>query len=312
MKNDKNEYSSNSILLWIAENFTPIDKIEQASTGVLYCEIINRIYPNSINMNKLNYGKSLSYDQILKNYKILQDAFKKNKIDKNFETNKLMKGRFQDNLEFLQWFRNHYNKQNPSNSNYPIFNFSDNISVSSIESKSTISNNLKKINSARNLNIKCSFLEINKASKKADELEYKEDGLFSNNLKSDIKKNQASNLKSMRKRKEEEYHLNYSSIMQEYENIALKYENENKEIKSSLQKTTNELDTLKANNNDLKKVIGIIQKERDFYYSKLRDIEILLNNDKLNKSLVDKILTSDNELEVVFNSNNTPELKIIK
>lgn len=82
MKNDKNEYSSNSILLWIAENFTPIDKIEQASTGVLYCEIINRIYPNSINMNKLNYGKSLSYDQILKNYKILQDAFKKIKLIK--------------------------------------------------------------------------------------------------------------------------------------------------------------------------------------------------------------------------------------
>jgi len=39
------------------------------------------------------------------NFKVLQDAFKKMNVDKIVPVEKLIKGKFQDNFEFLQWFK---------------------------------------------------------------------------------------------------------------------------------------------------------------------------------------------------------------
>merc|ERR1712062_456617 len=41
----------------------------------------------------------------IQNFKILQQAFKKMQVDKIIPLEKLSKGRFQDNFEFLQWFK---------------------------------------------------------------------------------------------------------------------------------------------------------------------------------------------------------------
>ena len=39
------------------------------------------------------------------NFKVLQQAFKKMDVDMIIPLDKLSKGRFQDNFEFLQWFK---------------------------------------------------------------------------------------------------------------------------------------------------------------------------------------------------------------
>ena len=43
--------------------------------------------------------------EYIQNFKILQTCFKKKSVDKIIPVEKLVKGRFQDNFEFLQWFK---------------------------------------------------------------------------------------------------------------------------------------------------------------------------------------------------------------
>ena len=47
------------------------------------------------------------YDYI-KNYKVLQNAFGKLKVSKVVPVDKLVRGKYQDNLEFMQWFKSFY------------------------------------------------------------------------------------------------------------------------------------------------------------------------------------------------------------
>ena len=53
-------------------------------------------------MSKLNWTAKQDYE-FLNNYKVLQDAFKKNHISKPIPVERLVKCKMQDNLEWLQW-----------------------------------------------------------------------------------------------------------------------------------------------------------------------------------------------------------------
>jgi hypothetical protein len=44
----------------------------------------------------------------IENFKILQSSFKKKGVDKVIPVERLVKGRFQDNFEFAQWFKKFY------------------------------------------------------------------------------------------------------------------------------------------------------------------------------------------------------------
>merc|ERR1719402_96510 len=62
------------------------------------------LFPGSIPMKKVKFDTKLEHEYI-NNFKILQAAFKKMNVDKIVPVDKLVKGRFQDNFEFLQWFK---------------------------------------------------------------------------------------------------------------------------------------------------------------------------------------------------------------
>jgi RP/EB family microtubule-associated protein len=102
----------NEILNWI--NYTyklNLVKIEQACTGAVYCQIIDSLHPKKVKMHKVNWRAKLEHEFIA-NFKILQQAFTECKISKNIEVEKLVKGKYQDNLEFLQWMKRYFdNKQ---------------------------------------------------------------------------------------------------------------------------------------------------------------------------------------------------------
>jgi RP/EB family microtubule-associated protein len=70
--------------------------------GVAFAQLIDAIHPGSINIFKLNLSTRYP-DDCLRNLKIVEDALKKLKIGQPFSFDKMARGRFQDNITFLQW-----------------------------------------------------------------------------------------------------------------------------------------------------------------------------------------------------------------
>merc|ERR1712226_1161915 len=62
------------------------------------------LYPGCIPVKRVKFKTKLEHEYI-SNFKLLQGAFKKMTVDKIVPVDKLVKGRFQDNFEFLQWFK---------------------------------------------------------------------------------------------------------------------------------------------------------------------------------------------------------------
>lgn len=100
--------SKGIIIDWINELLDlQITKIEQCATGAIYCQIIDAIYPGSFSMAKVKFGAKFDYE-FTENYKVLQNAFLKNGIKRHIDVDKLVKARYQDNLEFCQWIKRYF------------------------------------------------------------------------------------------------------------------------------------------------------------------------------------------------------------
>lgn len=81
-----------------------IQKIEELGSGAVYCQLFDVIYPKKIALSKVKWRAALTHD-FVHNYKLLQAAFDKTGHKKYIEVNKLIKCKYQDNLEFAQWFK---------------------------------------------------------------------------------------------------------------------------------------------------------------------------------------------------------------
>lgn len=97
--------SRHDMLAWVNDclqsNFA---KIEELCTGAAYCQFMDMLFPGSVPIKRIKFKTNLEHEYI-QNFKILQAAFKKMGVDKIVPIDKLVKGRFQDNFEFLQWFK---------------------------------------------------------------------------------------------------------------------------------------------------------------------------------------------------------------
>jgi len=97
--------SRHDMLSWINDsldaNYT---KIEDLCSGAAYCQFMDMLFLNSIPMKKVKWNTKLEHERI-ENFKILQSSFGKCSVDKTVPIEKLVKGRFQDNFEFVQWFK---------------------------------------------------------------------------------------------------------------------------------------------------------------------------------------------------------------
>lgn len=79
-------------------------KIEETASGAVACQLTDYIYPGSIPMSRVNWDARSDYE-FVQNYKLLQAAFKKKKIQRYVDVEKLIKAKYQDNLEFCQWLK---------------------------------------------------------------------------------------------------------------------------------------------------------------------------------------------------------------
>lgn len=85
---------------------TEISKVEECGKGAIYCQILDSIY-GDVPMSKVKFNVKAEYE-FLNNYKVLQGVFNRHKIDRQIPVEKLVKCRFQDNLEFLQYCKKHW------------------------------------------------------------------------------------------------------------------------------------------------------------------------------------------------------------
>lgn len=97
--------SRHEMLNWVNECLqSHYSKIEELCTGAAYCQFMDMLFPGSISLKKVKFKTVLEHEYI-QNFKLLQAAFKRVGADKHIPVDKLIKGRFQDNFEFLQWFK---------------------------------------------------------------------------------------------------------------------------------------------------------------------------------------------------------------
>ncbi|XP_023160352.2 microtubule-associated protein RP/EB family member 1 [Drosophila hydei] len=87
-------------------------KIEEMSSGVAYCQMMDMIFPNCINLKRVKMSAKLEHE-FFHNMKLFQGALTRLKLDKTVPLERLIKGRFQDNFEFLQWFKKFFDSQAP-------------------------------------------------------------------------------------------------------------------------------------------------------------------------------------------------------
>jgi RP/EB family microtubule-associated protein len=70
---------------------------------------MDALYPNSFPFSKVRWECKNEYE-FVENYKILQQAFDKNGVKRHIDVNKLIKAKYQDNLEFCQWLKAFFEK----------------------------------------------------------------------------------------------------------------------------------------------------------------------------------------------------------
>ncbi|XP_062323937.1 microtubule-associated protein RP/EB family member 3-like isoform X2 [Osmerus eperlanus] len=97
--------SRHDMLAWVNDSLQlTYTKIEQLCSGAAYCQFMDMLFPGCILLKKVKFQARLEHE-FIHNFKVLQASFKRMTIDKIIPVERLVKGKFQDNFEFIQWFK---------------------------------------------------------------------------------------------------------------------------------------------------------------------------------------------------------------
>ncbi|MCL4122699.1 UNVERIFIED_CONTAM: hypothetical protein GTU68_053629 [Idotea baltica] len=124
--------SRHDMLAWVNDclmsNYT---KVEDLCSGSAYCQFMDMLFPGCIIVKKIKFNTNLEHEYIA-NFKLLQGSFKKMNVDKIVPVDRLIKGKFQDNFEFLQWFKKFFDA-NYDGSEYDAYAARGNEGMGSLE-----------------------------------------------------------------------------------------------------------------------------------------------------------------------------------
>lgn len=102
---DAYRVSRKEILDWINKVLqTDLHKIEQLGTGAVLCQLFHAYFWEAVKLPQIKWG-ARSEHEFVSNFKVLQQAFKKQGLNKNIDIQKLVQCKYQDNLEFIQWLK---------------------------------------------------------------------------------------------------------------------------------------------------------------------------------------------------------------
>ncbi|KAL0820574.1 hypothetical protein ABMA28_006420 [Loxostege sticticalis] len=231
--------SRHDMLAWVNDclqsNFA---KIEELCTGAAYCQFMDMLFPGSVPMKRIKFKTNLEHEYI-QNFKILQAAFKKMGVDKVIPVDKLIKGRFQDNFEFLQWFKKFFDA-NYDGREYDAFDARGGVTIGSGACEPGVP--------------LCAAPPPPQARRRPPPTHHSGIGKANSTVRSPP--------------------VNLSRLNQ------------------SAKGDSKVLDELNHQVNELKATVDGLEKERDFYFGKLRDIEVICQEmeEQQNAPIVQKIL----------------------
>eukprot|EP00744_Colponema_vietnamica_P011444 GILI01016097.1.p1 GENE.GILI01016097.1~~GILI01016097.1.p1 ORF type:complete len:315 (-),score=122.67 GILI01016097.1:267-1124(-) len=241
----------NELLSWINSTFRlNLVKIEQVASGAVHCQIMDAIFPGKVPMHKVNWAAKHEYE-FVKNFKILQEVFDRCGISKHIDVEKLIKAKYQDNLEFLQWMKRYYDLHCGATAEYDAverrkgaaLEFTAGAPASAIARAVSSASVAAAPRSAAASSASASGRPASAAASKSSAAPAPMP------LKKRTDENVAPAAASSAPRK------------------AAEKENDSQRVQE-----------LMAQMADLKLTIDGLEKERDFYFGKLRDIEILCQN----------------------------------
>ena len=247
--------SRSELLQWVNTNFNQhISKIEELSTGAVFCQIFHNCMPGSLKISKVNFQAKHNYESI-SNFKLLQEAFIKNSVKKNIEIEKLVRGKCQDNLEFLQWMKRFFDGNLAGK--VEVRNVTPNARSRVLTDRNRVDrvrNSDKSVDSVRNLN------DIKEVTQ--DLTGFKEAA---------VKKAGARKAAGLEVGKVE------TKLCEKVGNAKGKAKAKAKEGiegNGSLNGPSHEFKDVESEKSRI--AVDILQKERDFYFEKLREIELLV------------------------------------
>ena len=315
------------IIKWINETLKMnITRVEQACTGAIYCQLIDCIFPNKVKMNKVNWKAKLE-TEFLNNLKIMQQALISCKIQKEIDIQRLAKGRYQDNFEILQWFKGIFDNINPDLSNYdPIKRRNNqvltylniNVNQNKINMKGKIPLKIKNNNNVKSLTKDLNLSTINTLSKNITSSTIRTEPSFCSESNINEENNSLQTEQFMHNS------FNKENLMNDGVQTDLNNENINNDCNEKIEQLNKEIENMnhenekfEKENQTIKLLLAEVGQEKEFYYSKLKDIEFLIekikNYDNIDKSklinFLEKILFTQYTCEVLINENNQIEIK---
>lgn len=98
------------LLNWLNETLQlNVQKVEHCCNGAIYAQVIDAVHPGKVPMGKLKWHAKTEPEYI-HNFKVLQQAFNQLGVTRTVDVQKLVRGKYQDNLEMLQWIHAYYSR----------------------------------------------------------------------------------------------------------------------------------------------------------------------------------------------------------
>lgn len=129
--------SRSDLVEWVNKtlglNYT---KVENLCSGAAYCQFMDLLWPGSIPMKRIKFTAKNDYE-FIDNFKLLQAVFKKKGVTQDIPVERLVKGKFQDNFEFGQYFKKFFDANSGGVEGYDADEARSKIGVSDVSGSVT-------------------------------------------------------------------------------------------------------------------------------------------------------------------------------
>ncbi|KXS09486.1 hypothetical protein M427DRAFT_63997 [Gonapodya prolifera JEL478] len=99
--------SKSDLINWVNDLLKlNITRVEQCGNGAIHCQIFDTIY-GDVQMSKVKFDAKAEHEFVA-NFKILQNCFDRHRIPNAIPVDRLVRCKFQDNIEFLQWVKKYW------------------------------------------------------------------------------------------------------------------------------------------------------------------------------------------------------------